>query len=411
MLFDEPIPFIVALLLVLLLAKVLGELFERFGIPSIIGEVLAGVILGPSVIGLVSMTEEVRVISELGVFLLIILAGMEIDIEQLFESMHGRNVWISIFAFFIPFLSGIGLGLLMDLGYTLSLVLGLCISITALPVSVRILMDMKILNTNVGQRIISAAVFNDVFSLLILGVLLDVTSHTQNNWSELSISIIFTIIKVLAFMVVIIFAYRLIKAAGEKVVSISKRIDTFLVYLHGKESLFALVIVFILLFASLSQLVGLSFIIGTFFGAMLLPREMLGKTNFMKVHDSTSTITIGFLSPIFFATMGIQFELDSLQNWSFVLLVIAISFASKILAGYIGGRLAGFKSSISYYIGAGLNARGLMELVIANIALQNGFIDITMFSILVLMGLLTTLVTPFMLKSYAAEFIKQQNNL
>ncbi|MFZ4398607.1 MAG: cation:proton antiporter [Bacteroidales bacterium] len=394
---SHSMPFVVELLLLLLAARMFGEIMERINQPAMIGEVIAGFILGPSLLGFAAYTSEIKVISDLGVFLLVILAGFEIDIDELRKSIKGRNSWIALLGFIIPMVSGFIIGLIFSLPIPLTIFLSLCISITALPVSIRILMDLGKLNTDIGQKIISAAIFNDVISLLVLGVILDFKDGVS-NYSDLGYKILITIAKVLVFMIIMVVAYRLFHKAKEKVSFLNIQFENFLNFLKGKESLFAVVMVFVLVFASLSELVGLHFVIGAFFGAILLPREMIGFDNFQKVQQNTSSITMGFLAPIFFTTMGIQFNLLSINNIYLLLIVILASFVSKILGGYLGGRLARMPKQESFALGIGLNARGIMELVIANIALQNGFIDISLFSILVIMGIITTVVTPFLLK-------------
>jgi len=391
------LPFIVNLLILLLTAKVLGELAEWFRQPSMIGEVLAGVILGPSLFNIISASTDIKAVAELGVFMLILLAGMEIEVEEIRNSIRGRNIWIALLGFIIPMISGVLIGLGFHFSYTLTIFLGLCIAITALPVSVRILMDLGKLQTVVGQRIISAAIFNDVVSLLVLGIILDVNDPTK-NLADFTFSIMLTIIKMMAFIVVLFIAYRLFKLAKAKVNIVNPKVNLFLHFLRGKESLFALVVLFVLIFASIAELLGLHFIIGAFFGAILLPRSVFAPGDFERIHKSTSGITMGFLAPIFFATLGIAFNITSLNNLLLLTIVLIASFLSKIFGGYFGGRLAGFDNSKSITIGLGLNARGIMELVIANIALQNGFIDVPIFSILVLMALLTTIITPVMLR-------------
>ena len=394
---SQSMPFVVEMLLLLLVARMFGEIMERMHQPAMIGEVIAGFILGPSILGFAFFTNELKVISDLGVFLLVILAGFEIDIDELRKSIRGRNSWIALLGFIIPMLSGFIIGYIFSLPIPLTIFLSLCISITALPVSIRILMDLGKLNSDIGQKIISAAIFNDVISLLVLGVILDFKDGV-GNYSELGYKILFTVAKVLVFMIIMVVAYRLFHKAKEKVSFLNKQFENFLNFLKGKESLFAVVMVFVLVFASLSELVGLHFVIGAFFGAILLPREMIGYDNFQKVQQNTSSITMGFLAPIFFTTMGLQFNLLSINNFYLLLIVILASFVSKILGGYFGGRLARMPKQESFALGIGLNARGIMELVIANIALQNGFINISLFSILVIMGITTTVVTPFLLK-------------
>lgn len=397
-LFNYQLPFIVNLLILLLAAKVLGELAERFRQPSMIGEVLAGVILGPSLFNVIPLAGELSVIAELGVFMLIILAGMEIEVEEIKKSIRGKNLWIALLGFIIPFLSGLLVGWWFNLPVNIIVFLGLCIAITALPVSIRILIDLGKLGSDVGQRIISAAIFNDIVALLLLGIILDVNDASKNV-GDLTLSVLQTTIKVILFVALLWIAYRFFKLAKQKVNILNPRVAIFLHYLRGKESLFALVILYVLIFSSISELMGLHFVVGAFFGAILIPRSMFSNDELIKVQQSISGITMGFLAPIFFATMGITFNLTALNNPLLVSVVIFASFLSKIMGGYLGGMMAGFPRYKSLTIGLGLNARGIVELVIANIALAKGFIDTALFSVLVLMALLTTLLTPVLLRS------------
>lgn len=391
------LPFTVTLLLLLLFARFLGEVFERFGQPAMIGEIMAGFILGPSLLGIVHFSGEISVLSELGVFLLIVLAGMEIRPEDVRNSVRGKSLFIAVLGFIIPMIFGLLIGLTLQLDWLLTLFISLCISITALPVSVRILMDLGKLNTDIGQKIISAAIFNDIISLLILGIILDSRS-AESNITALLISVLITTLKVGLFVALMFFSYKAFKLATSKIPLIQSSLGKLLTFLKGKESLFAMIIVFVLIFASVSEVLGLHFVIGAFFGAMLLNRDFLGIENFEKVKSTTSGITMGFLAPIFFAAMGIQFNIQSITNIWLLVLVLVASFSSKIIGGYYGGRLAGLNKKESTTLGVGLNARGIMELVIANIALQNGLIDTSVYSILVVMGIVTTLASPFLLK-------------
>ena len=396
-LFHTQLPFIVNLLILLLSAKILGEIAERLGQPAMIGEVLAGVILGPSLFNIIPVVGEIKPIADLGVFLLILMAGMEIEAEEIRNSIRGKNLWIALLGFIIPLGSGLLIGHLFHFSNIFTIFLGLCIAITALPVSIRILMDLGKLQSDVGQRIISAAIFNDIVSLMILGIVLDYNGGS-GKLEDVTFSILFTSAKVILFIVFLVIAYRLISISKARVSTLNPKMERFLHYLKGKESLFALVILFVLIFSSIAELLGLHFIVGAFFGAMLFPRTLFEKSEFDQVKHSTASFTMGFLAPIFFAILGVQFNAGALTNGLLLTVVLIASFLSKILGGYFGSRLAGFNNLKSITIGLGLNARGIMELVIANIALQKGFIDVPVFSILVVMALLTTLITPFLLK-------------
>jgi len=406
---DYHLPFIVNLLLLLLSAKVLGEVAERLKQPSMIGEVMAGIILGPALLNIIPEPGEFRVIAELGVFMLIVLAGMEIEVEEIRNSNRGRNLWIALLGFLVPMASGIAIGLIFHFSNTFTVFLGLCIAITALPVSVRILMDLGKLRSDVGQRIIAAAIFNDILSLLILGIILDFNDESKNI-GDLTVSILFTTLKVGVFIALLVVTYHYFKVAKQKVSVINPRVNRFLRYLRGKESVFALVILFVLIFSSIAELLGLHFVVGAFFGAILIPRSMFANRDFGRVQRSISGITMGFLAPIFFAMMGVSFDFCALDNGLLLVVVLIASFFSKIFGGFLGGRLAGFGNARSVTLGLGLNARGIMELVIANIALVKGFIDLSVFSILVVMALLTTILTPFLLK-LGFRFIDRKDRL
>jgi Kef-type K+ transport system membrane component KefB len=391
------LPFFVNILILLVVARVFGEIMERFNQPAMIGEIIAGVVLGPTLLNFIHRTEDIKVISELGVFLLVILAGLEINLDDVLKSIRGRNIVISLLAFFLPIFSGFMVGKLFDQDVMTTVFIGLCVAITALPVSIRILMDLGKLNSPLGQKIVSVAIFDDVMALTILGILLDL-KDVEKTFTSITTTTIFTLIKLAFFIVIVVISYRLIKRLTQTENLIEQQLNKLLAILKGKESLFALLFVFILVFASLTEAVGLHFIIGSFVAAMLINKDVIGEKHLNTVHNTTNSMAMGFLAPIFFAGIGLEFKFDAIQNYLLLISIIAVSFGSKIIGGYVGGRFAGINSRESMVLGIGLNARGIMELVIANIAYQAKLINSEIFSMLVIMGLITTLSTPFLLK-------------
>lgn len=391
------LPFFANLLILLVLARLFGEIMERFKQPAMIGEILAGVLLGPTLLNFIHRTEELKVISELGVFLLVIIAGLEIHLDEIIKSMKGRNIVISITAFFIPLISGYLVGNYFGQDVMSTIFIGLCVAITALPVSIRILMDLGKLNSSVGQKIISVAIFDDVIALTILGILLDL-KDVEPTFANISQATVFTTLKLVIFLIIIALTYKLIQKLAQKENFIENQLNLILTYLKGKESLFAVFFVFILIFATITESIGLHFIIGAFFASMLISKELVGEKHLETFHNTTNSMAMGFLAPIFFAGIGLEFQFSSIQNYPLLFAIIAISFLSKIIGGYIGGRFARLNHKISLALGVGLNARGIMELVIANIAYKAGIINTEIFSMLVIMGLITTLSTPFLLK-------------
>ena len=392
------LPFFANLLLLLVLARVLGEVMERFKQPAMIGEILAGVVLGPTVLNVMVRNEELTAISELGVFLLVIIAGLEIDVREIAKTSRGSNLITSLLAFLIPIGSGFAVATAFDLAIVPAIFVGLCVAITALPVSVRILMDLGQLKSEIGQRIIAVAIFDDVLALTILGVLLDVNSAADSSLNVLGLAIGITLGKILLLLAGLIFAYRLINKFTERDNFIELQLDKLLLFMRGKESLLAIMFAFILIFASLTEAVGLHFIIGAFFASMLLSKELLGVAHFQEFEKTTHGMAMGFLAPIFFAGIGLEFQFSSITEWGLLFAIIGVSFLSKIVGGYIGGRFAGLRHRKALTLGIGLNARGIMELVIANIAYREGLIGVQIFSILVIMGVFTTINTPMLLK-------------
>ncbi len=372
------------------------------------GEIAAGVILGPSCLGYVQYTPAIKAIADIGVLLLVFLAGMEMDLDALLDSFRGRKAWVSVAGFLVPLVGGIMLGLVFGMDDMRMTFLGLCIAITALPVSVRILMDLGRLQSNIGQKVISASVANDVVSLLILGVILNLKAAPATP-QMLLLSIGESLGKALIFMIIFAIAARLIRR-----LSLTRRLKStgalehILSSFKGDEVRFASILLFVIAFASLSEFLGLDFIVGAFFGSMLLSHEALGKKNFKQIEQTASSITMGFVGPIFFAAIGLEFNASSLRNWPLVTAVLIVSFAGKIFGGYIGGRLAKLGHGESWTLGMGLNGRGVMELVIANIALSNGLIGPQLFTILVLMAVVTTFATPVLLRTAFRHLEKSQ---
>ena len=168
--------------------------------------------------------------------------------------------------------------------------------------------------------------------------------------------------------------------------------------LKVKEPVFAATLTFVVVFAALAEALGLHFIVGAFFGSVLLSHELLGPQKFEQARRTASAVSMGFLAPLFFASIGLAFDPSGLTDVRLPIVVVAVAFIGKILSGRLGGWLAGMRPAESWALGIGLNGRGIMELVVARIGLSSGLIGSGLFSVLVLMGMITTIVTPFLLK-------------
>jgi Kef-type K+ transport system membrane component KefB len=397
---------IVAILLLLVVSRVAAEIAERVHQPAMIGEILAGLILGPALLDLIHESSELTAIADIGLLMLVLLAGMEIELKQLFDAFTGRNIWISVMGFVVPLVLGIGAGAMLGLDANRTLFVGLCIAITALPVSIRILMDIGRLHTTVGQKIIGAAIANDVLALLLLGVIVNANT-TGAPWRDVVASSGMPVVKVLVFMAAVLLAGKALNKAAA-MAHLDKAREVIGSRLRVKEPVFAATLVFVIVFAALAELLGLHFVVGAFFGSVLLNHELLGQQQFEHARRTASAVSMGFLAPLFFASIGLAFDPTGLSDVWLTTMVVAVAFVGKIFAGRVGGWLAGMGPAESWALGMGLNGRGIMELVVARIGLSSGLIGSGLFSVLVLMGMVTTIVTPTLLKRAFAAADREQ---
>lgn len=393
------------LLILIVSARLLGRLFERFGQPGIVGEMLAGVFLGPSVLNFIHADAALSGISDLAVFLVVLSAGLEMQFKDILNALKGRGFLLALIAFFIPMAAGIGVGLAYELDIMRVFFLGLCVSITALPVAVRILQTFNLLDSEIARYSVATAVLNDVTALLILGVILNLPA--QVSAASLGFSILNTGWKLIALAALILgFNWGLEKliARGVHLHRWSEK----LVEVLGTEALFGILVVFVLSFGSVSEALGFHFVIGAFFAALLIDRKFFLASRYHELDHTLRSITDGFLGPVFFATLGLEFKATSVKSFDFVAVVLVVSIISKLLSGWIGGRIIGLDNVKSTGIGIILNGRGVMELVIASIAYKRGFIAQGLFSTLIIMGVVTTIITPLMFRRWVIPRLGQK---
>jgi Kef-type K+ transport system membrane component KefB len=380
----------VSIIIILVAARILGEVFQRIGQPPLVGELLAGLIIGPSILSLVLPSDDLHVLSNLAVFFLMFLTGLEMDPREI-RRAGGSAIIISIIAFFIPFLSGTGTSLLFGLTTVESLFMGLLLSITAVPVSAIVLMQFGILNSKLGNTVITAAVVNDIMSLIVLSIILQLAAN--GGTGQLNVGdIIVSGINIAIFLGGIFLVDILLrKIAG----SLRRKVEPFFKKLQTKEAAFGVLLITAIAISLIAQDIGLHFVIGTFFSGLVIYKGRIGRENFNKVYGTISAITFGFFAPIFFALIGIEFNVQSLVSAiPLFLALLAVAIITKVTAGYIGAKVVGFSREVSLAMGFLMNGRGMVELVIASIGFGLGVIDTTLFSIAVAIGLVTTILAP-----------------
>lgn len=384
-----------SLLVLIVVARLFGRLFARYNQPELIGEILAGVLLGPALLNLIQPNAALAGVTELAVFLIILNAGLEIKFSDIFDAMRGRGMLLAVLSFMIPFIGGVLVSAAYQQDVMRMIFLGLCISITALPVAVKLLESLGILRTPIAKYALATAVVNDVTALFILGIVLNMPE--QLTFADAASAVGLATVKLGLLAVVVLSMNWLLAWLDQRNLSI-QTIPESLIRIFGPEALFGIVVVFVLIFGSISEALGFHFVIGAFFGALFLDKQHFLASRYEDLKGTLASITNGFLAPIFFAYLGLEFQIKAIRELDFPTIVILVSILTKLLAGWFGGRLVGMANREAIGLGCVLNGRGVMELVVAGIAYQKGFIGPTMFSTLVLMGILTTFLTPIFFK-------------
>jgi Kef-type K+ transport system membrane component KefB len=381
------VDYFVAMFLMLLVARIFGELLQRVKQPALVGELLAGVLIGPSILNIVQPTADLTLVANVAIFFIMFLTGLRLHTKDIVEAGQKAMI-VSILAFAIPFAAGAYVSSLFGLTMVESLVVGLTLAITAVPVNSIILMEFGMLKTKLGATVITAGVINDILSLVVLGVILQLPAKgAAVDYFAVGTSVG----QIALFVGGVLVVDRLLRKHPEW---LQRQLARFGPRLRTKESSFGLMLTFSLGVSELAQLAGLHFVIGTFFAGLLL-NDVMGDDLLGRDINVLSGITFGFFAPLLFAFIGVEFNAEAIAGvvvLAGALLLVAIS--GKLVGGYAGARLAGFSRPQSNLIAFLLNSRGFVELVIATIAYQAGLIDVALFSVVVAIGVITTIMSP-----------------
>ena len=390
----------------LLAARACGEISIRLGQPAVIGEILAGIILGPSLLsGVFPVFGELiipqtpvqgyllEVISLLGAMFLLLITGLETDIRLI--KHHAKTaISVSLGGITTTFLTGFLLGMYLpeflladsDERLVFALFVATAMSISAIPVIAKVLMDMNLMRRDIGQTILAAGMSDDTIGWILLSIVAGIAAGDAVTTG----TVLTTVGSVLAFLVISFtlgrwLVRKLLTYVQDEVIS--------------SDRILSLVIVLVFLWGAITQLLNLEAILGAFvmgilFGMMpRLPEDVINKLE---------SIALGIFAPIFFAVAGLKVNILNLFDPVLILItvvVIGIATLGKVIGTYTGARLIGGKdhwTSLSF--GAGLNARGAMEIIIATIGLRLGILSQDMFSIVVVMAIATSLMAPFALR-------------
>lgn len=387
---------ILAITLFLLAAKILGELVLRLNQPALLGELAAGIIIGPQLLGrfffsaTIQECQALNTISEIGaVFFFFIVGYSEIDLNSL--KRIAKNSFIaSIPNVLLSFVFGYLIGVFWSYTFIASLFIGLALSLTAIGVSARTLMDLGRLHTDYGMLILGEAIIDALRSLLTLSILI-LFVHPEAIFSASAVVIL--VLKFIGFFVsIVVFKLFILKP-------LTGLVSKFLI----DEAKFGIMIGVIFLFSYIAHILGLHMIIGAFAAGIIFSLQAEFKTKDLeyKVYG----LSYGLFIPLFFSILGARINFGALnQGGTLALAVIVIAIGVKLFGGYLGGLMIGYSSKKSWVVGCGLIPRTGVELVVIAVALEVGLIDDRLFASIVAMVAVTVFITPFLLKFAISRF-------
>ena len=392
---------ITSLLLLLGCSRFFGRIFQSFGHSPVIGEILAGLLLSPTVFNAVAPSKELSGIVELGIFLMIFAAGLEMDLQDIFSAIRKKAILCSLTGFLFSFATGLGIGKLWSLPLFSSLILSLCFAITALPIVIRFMNNFKLKESPMGHVIMGSAVIIDVLALLFFGVILNV-EDVQNNSFQFIKMVLFKMGGMAVFFVIVMMLNQFLRSEVFKVKESQSLIKKWVKKL-GEDAVFGIGMIFVLLFSTATEALGFHFIIGAFFGGLLLNKDIIGTSAFDSMTHILHSITNQFLTPIFFASIGLYFSVEAFSQPALLVSIVAAAFLSKMIGGGLGAAWSGFNKKESCQMGIALNCRGTLDVIVAEIALSKGYVDSRIFSILVCISIASLLLNPVLYKQTAKK--------
>ena len=374
---------LVALFVVLLAAKLGDELFKRLGQPALVGEILAGVIIGPSVLGLVEPSEALEVFAELGVVFLLFWVGLETRLSEM-KAVGGTALRVGVLGVVVPFAAGYAAGALSDQSGETSVFIGAALVATSVGITSAVLIELDVLATRAARTILGAAVIDDILAMVLLAVAVGVAEQ-----GGLDLGSILPVLAVAGAFVAFV-------ALGGTAF-VARFPDVFHAPRFSESPLLPAVILCIGL-AALAAQIGLAAIIGAFLAGMVVAETK-------DRHDFEEEVAplYAFFPPFFFVFIGLQVDLEAFADAGTLAAlagITALAFVTKFAAAWLAARPMG--PTDAKVVGLGMVPRGEVGIIVAGIGATEGVIEADLFAVIVGMSIATTLLVPPLLRRVIA---------
>jgi Kef-type K+ transport system membrane component KefB len=354
-----------------------AQISHKVGLPAVFGELLLGLLVGPSVLGWVSPSTTLSLLATLGVILLMFMAGLETDIQQM-RQVGRASLLTAVGGVILPLGGGLALGLAFGLAWSHALFLGAVLTATSVSISAQTLRELGRLRSREGSTILGAAVIDDVLGVLVFALVMSLAGEGN---------MLLTVGKMVIF-------FPIAWLVGDRLVPVVVRWEK---TLHSPEASLALFVGLILIYAWAAEVLGcVATITGAYLLGVVVARH-IGPNHL--VHKGLSAVGYAFFVPIFFINVGLSATAVGLWSAPVLLIgLIVLAVVSKIVGCGVGARLGGLSRRMATQVGCGMVSRGEVALVIAGAGLSAGMLDAKLFSVLIIVTLVTTLVTPPLLR-------------
>ncbi|WP_442595876.1 cation:proton antiporter [Neobacillus sp. D3-1R] len=368
--------FIFQLAIILISAKLAGNLSVKLGQPSVLGQLIIGILIGPALLGWVENTEMIQELSTLGVILLMFLAGLETDLRE-FKKGAKAATFVGVGGIILPFAGGYLSGVWLGLGIWDSLFFGLVLTATSVSITVQALREMGRLKSKEGMAILGAAVLDDIVVIVLLAFLMSLMG------GDVSLTMVI-LKKVVFFSIAILIAWKGVPWLMAR-----------LAEMKVPQAPIGAAIILCLAFAYFAESTGVAAIIGAYLAGIAIGRTSYGHS----IMEKTEVVSYSFFVPVFFVSIGFNAQLDGLGDQVWLIIPLSLlAILTKLVGSGLGARLAGYQWKSSFRVGAGMISRGEVALILAALGLEQGIIESSLFTVLIIVILVTTLVTPPLLK-------------
>ncbi len=369
--------FILQIVLVLFATKLAGHISARLGQPSVLGKIIVGIILGPALLGWVHDTELLTVFSQIGVLLLMFLAGLETDLKEMNKNMKAA-VFVALGGIILPLALGFAGAQYYGMSTGESIFIGLLLSATSVSISVQALRELGWLNSKEGSTLLGAAVIDDIVVVILIAVAMSFFAGSDTNIGLLIGK------KILFFIVLIVLAKWFIP-------HFIRLFTKFKV----TESILSAGLIICFGLSYFAEVLGIAGIIGAFFAGIAIAQTEYRK----EIEHKVEPIAYGVFVPFFFVSIGLAVSFEGIGSQiGFILVFSIIAILSKFLGSGLGARLAGFNTKSSMGVGAGMISRGEVALILAAMGLESGLLPATYYTSIIIVIIVTTIVTPPLLK-------------